>query len=108
MDDVPRDVVRATISYPLEKTMPMQLLERLSCAQLPLKIRDDNAIAKCKFLLAGNLIEADIPPLTHGRGKGAFAAQAIVMSVTNNGKAALDKLIHARETAKSFPFKSIT
>jgi hypothetical protein len=88
--------------------MPMQLLERLSCARLPMKIRDDDAIAKCKFLLAGNLIEADIPPLTHGQGKGAFAAQAIVMSVTNSGKAALAKLSRARKTANSFPFEAIT
>jgi hypothetical protein len=45
--------------------MPMQLLERLCDAQLPMAIHDDEDIAKCGVLRAAKLIESDLPPLLY-------------------------------------------
>jgi len=68
--------------------MPMQLLERLSCAQLPLDIDEDDDIGKCRVLRAARLIEADIPPVLHLRGRTSYAGHATVMCVTASGMAA--------------------
>ncbi len=77
----------------------MQLLERLCCARLPLKIVDDDDIEKCKVLLDARLIEADIPALNHGQRRSVFSAQAIVLCVTASGRAASANRSCARETS---------
>ncbi|MDM0109208.1 hypothetical protein QTH97_30015 [Variovorax sp. J22R24] len=66
----------------------MQLLERLNCAQLPMDIDEDDDIEKCRVLRAARLIEADIPPVLHLRGRTSYAGHATVMCVTASGKAA--------------------
>jgi hypothetical protein len=68
--------------------MPMQLLERLSCAQLPMDIDEDDDIGNCRVLRAARLIEADIPPVLHLRGRTSYAGHATVMCVTASGMAA--------------------
>ena len=73
----------------VSKTMPMQLLERLSCLQLPVKIRESNDIENCEVLRNAAFIEADLPPRLHGRGTSKFSGQAIVMKVTEAGLCAL-------------------
>jgi hypothetical protein len=69
----------------------MQLLERLSCLQLPAAIREATDIEKCEVLRNAAFIEADLPPMLHGRGTSKFSGQAIVMKVTEAGIAALPR-----------------
>ncbi|WP_422086769.1 hypothetical protein [Variovorax sp.] len=69
--------------------MPMQLLGRLCCAQLPLKIDDQDEILKCGVLRDAGLIEAELPPVAHQRGRTVYSGQATVMRVTLKGQAAL-------------------
>lgn len=72
--------------------MPMQLLDRLCRAQLPLKIEDPEEIQKCAVLRGAGLIEAELPPLLHPRGRWlAYSGQAIVLCVTSRGHAAAAK-----------------
>lgn len=68
--------------------MPMQLLCRLCCAELPLKLDDQEEIQKCELLRSAGLIEAELPPVIHERGRTVFSGQAIVMRVTPRGKSA--------------------
>ncbi|MDQ0074458.1 hypothetical protein J2W34_006282 [Variovorax boronicumulans] len=68
--------------------MPMTLLSRLCCAQLPLKIDDQSDIEKCDVLRAAQLIEADLPPVLHQRGRTVYSGQATVMRVTAKGQSA--------------------
>jgi len=69
--------------------MPMQLLERLCCAQLPVNIDDDDDIEKCSVLRAAQLIEAEIPPILHeDPGQAMYSGHATVMRVTARGRAA--------------------
>jgi hypothetical protein len=68
--------------------MPMQLLERLNCAHLPMDIDGDDDIEKCRVLRAARLIEADIPPVLHLRGRTSYGGHATVTCVTAVGKAA--------------------
>ncbi|WP_431113323.1 hypothetical protein [Variovorax paradoxus] len=63
----------------------MELLARLCCAHLPLKIHDLADIEKCDVLRAEQLIEADVPFVLHERGRSAFSGQATVMRVTAKG-----------------------
>ena len=68
--------------------MPMRLLNRLCCAQLPLKLDDQDEIQKCEVLRSSGLIEAELPPVLHERGRTVYSGQAIVMCVTPRGKSA--------------------
>ncbi|MDH6170853.1 hypothetical protein M2282_006033 [Variovorax boronicumulans] len=68
--------------------MPMTLLNRLCCTQLPLKIDDQDDIEKCNVLRTAQLIEADLPPVLHERGRTVYSGQATVMCVTAKGQAA--------------------
>ncbi len=68
--------------------MPMTLLSRLCCAQLPLQIDDQNDIQKCEVLRTAQLIEADLPPVLHERGRTVYSGQATVMRVTAKGQSA--------------------
>ena len=68
--------------------MPMQLLERLCCARLPMNIDAADDIEKCAVLCTARLIEADIPPVSHQRGATTYSGHATVMRVTAAGKAA--------------------
>ncbi|MBT2337074.1 hypothetical protein J7E49_24620 [Variovorax paradoxus] len=68
--------------------MPMTLLGRLCCAQLPLKIDDQSDIQKCDVLRAAQLIEADVPPMLHERGRSVYSGPATVMRVTAKGQSA--------------------
>jgi hypothetical protein len=63
-------------------TMPMQLLERLNCANLPMDIDEADDIEECRVLRAARLIEADIPPVLHLRGRSSYAGHATVICVT--------------------------
>ncbi|MDO9406252.1 MAG: hypothetical protein Q7T87_19665 [Polaromonas sp.] len=66
----------------------MQLLIRLCCAQLPLKLDDQEEIQKCDVLRSAGLIEAELPPVAHERGRTVYSGQAIVMRVTPRGQSA--------------------
>lgn len=71
--------------------MPMHLLAQLCCAQLPMKIEEDDDIEKCCALRAAELIEADIPPYSTflgARGHAKYSGHATVMRVTPKGHAA--------------------
>ena len=68
--------------------MPMQLLQRLCCARLPMNIDADDDIEKCAVLFTAKLIEADIPPASNRRGARTYAGHATVMRVTESGKTA--------------------
>jgi len=68
--------------------MPMTLLSRLCCAQLPLTIDDPSDIEKCDVLRTAQLIEADLPPVRHERGRPVYSGQATVMRVTAKGLSA--------------------
>ena len=48
--------------------MPMQLLERLCSADMPVTIDVHEDIEKCDLLRAARLIEADLPPFMHYQG----------------------------------------
>lgn len=65
--------------------MPMRLLERLRCAELPMNIDEDVDIEKCRVLRDAQLIQADIPPLLNERGGAKYAGHATVMCVTAIG-----------------------
>lgn len=69
-----------------ETEMPMRLLSRLCCAQLPLKLDDQQEIQMCDVLRNAGLIEAELPPVLHERGRTVYAGQAIVMRVTPLGQ----------------------
>lgn len=71
--------------------MPMKLLERLCCVQLPIHIDVAADIEKCEILRNAAWIEADLPPVLHGRGTSTFSGEAIVMRVTKAGVAALQR-----------------
>jgi len=68
--------------------MPMRLLSRLCCARLPLLIDDQAEIQMCNVLRSAGLIEAELPPLLHQRGRVVYSGQATVMRVTPKGHAA--------------------
>lgn len=68
--------------------MPMELLCRLCCARLPLRIGDQNEIQMCQVLRNAGLIEADLPPLRHQRGLTVYSGEATVMRVTPRGHSA--------------------
>jgi hypothetical protein len=68
--------------------MPMELLCQLCCAQLPMTLDDQLDIQKCDVLRAAQLIEADLPPVLHERGRTVYAGQATVMRVTAKGLSA--------------------
>lgn len=68
--------------------MPMHLLRRLCCARLPLLIDDQAEIRMCEVLHSAGLIEAELPPLQHQRGRIVYSGQATVMRVTPKGHAA--------------------
>lgn len=82
--------------------MPMQLLMRLCCTQLPKTIDDANEIKKCEVLRAAKLIEADIPPVIHHHGRITYSGQATVMCVTERGRAASEMRTHAPDTSASY------
>lgn len=65
--------------------MPMKLLGQLCCARLPMQLDDQLDIQKCDVLRAAQLIEADLPPVLHERGRSVYQGQATVMRVTANG-----------------------
>lgn len=65
--------------------MPMHLLSRLCCARLPLLIDDQAEIRMCDELRSAGLIEAELPPLLHQRGRVVYSGQATVMRVTPKG-----------------------
>lgn len=91
--------------------MPMQLLQRLCCAQLPMNIEGDDDIEKCTVLRAARLIEADIPPVLHSRGRSVYSGHATVMCVTPNGKVTSAMRGRAPESTAGFisnPAKSRT
>ena len=69
--------------------MPMQLLERLYSANMPMTIDAHEDIEKCDLLRAARLIEADLPPFIHCQGRTTYSGQATVMRVTARGEAAL-------------------
>ena len=88
--------------------MPMQLLERLNCAHLPMDIDEDDDIEKCEVLRTARLIEADIPPVLHLRGRNSYAGHATVMCVTESGKAAAGTRSRALASSTDyFPRKSV-
>jgi hypothetical protein len=68
--------------------MPMQLLERLCCAHLPMTLDAQEDIEKCAVLCTARLIDADMPPLRHVRGRTVYFGQVTVMRVTAKGEAA--------------------
>ncbi|MET3493183.1 hypothetical protein [Variovorax boronicumulans] len=68
--------------------MPMKLLVALCCARLPIQLSEPLDIEKCEVLLAAELIEADMPPVFHQRGRNVHAGQATVMRVTAKGQSA--------------------
>jgi len=69
--------------------MPMQLLERLCSATMPMTIDAHEDIEKCDLLRAAKLIEADLPPFIHHQGRITYSGQATVTGVTARGEAAL-------------------
>lgn len=69
--------------------MPFELLKRLCCAELPLKIEEQSEIDKLMVLMAAKLIEADLPPRRQERGHYCYTGSAIVMRVTPLGHAAM-------------------
>ena len=69
--------------------MPMQLLERLCSADMPMIIDAHEDIEKCDLLRAAKLIVADIPPFMHHQGRTTYSGQATVMWVTARGEEAL-------------------
>lgn len=71
--------------------MTMRLLCRLCCARLPLLIDDQEAIRMCGELRSAGLIEAEIPPWLHQRGRVVYAGQATVMRVTPKGHFAAEQ-----------------
>ncbi len=71
--------------------MPYELLERLCVARTPLTIDNQADIDKLIVLKAAQMIEADLPPVQFGRGHYCYAAQAVVMRVTPQGHAAIEK-----------------
>ena len=88
--------------------MPMRLLERLSCADLPVDLDENDDIEKCRVLRAARLIEADIPPVLHLRGRTSYAGHATVMCVTESGKAAVGTRNRAlARLTDNFPRKSV-
>jgi len=68
--------------------MPMKLLGQLCCARMPMQLHDQMDIQKCEVLRAAQLIEADLPPVLHERGRSVYAGQATVMRVTPKGLSA--------------------
>ncbi|MDM0117710.1 hypothetical protein QTI66_37025 [Variovorax sp. J22R133] len=85
--------------------MPMHLLVRLSCAQLPTELDGNDDIERCRVLRAARLIEADIPPVLHLRGRTSYAGHATVTCVTASGKAAVGTRTCA--LAENLPGKSV-
>lgn len=75
--------------------MPMQLLGRLCCARLPMQIVDQLDIQKCDVLRSAQLIEAELPPVVHQRGRTVYSGQATVMRVTDKGHSAAKQ--HSRQ-----------
>jgi hypothetical protein len=71
--------------------MPMQLLERLCEAQLPMAINDDEDIAKCDVLRTAKLIEAHVPPVLYELKRAMYSAPATVLRVTASGESATGK-----------------
>lgn len=69
--------------------MPMQLLERLCSADMPMTVDAHEDIEKCDLLRAAKLIVADIPPFMHHQGRTTYSGQATVRRVTARGEAAL-------------------
>jgi hypothetical protein len=67
----------------------MRLLGRLCCVQLPVHIDDQDEIQICDVLRSAGLIEADLPPVLHQRGRTVYSGQATVMRVTAKGWSAL-------------------
>ena len=66
--------------------MPLALLQRLSCIQLPTQIEAQGDIDKMLLLRAAGLIEADLPPAAEVQGRHLYAGQAIVMALTRRGQ----------------------
>lgn len=71
--------------------MPYELLERLCVARTPLTIDNQADIEKLQVLKAAQMIEADLPPVLFTRGHYCYAAHAVVMRVTPQGHAAIEK-----------------
>ena len=72
-----------------ELTMPYELLERLRCTKLPIKIDDQDEIDKLLTLRTEGLIDADIPLSQERRGHHSWCGSAIVMQVTPRGQLVL-------------------
>jgi len=53
-----------------------------------MNIDADDDIEKCAVLFTDKLIEADIPPVSNGRGARTYSGHATVMRVTESGKTA--------------------
>ena len=83
--------------------MPMILLRRLRCSQLPIDLRTQSDIEKCVVLSMSHLIDADVPPLRHGAGHAIYSGHATVMRLTEQGMAALEHDEDAPTAASAAP-----
>ena len=68
--------------------MPMKLLARLCAAEGPTEVFDQDDIEKLAVLRSAALVEADIPPLLVEDGCCRYTGPAILLTVTNEGRAA--------------------
>ena len=69
------------------ETMPFTLLKRLRAAQLPLMIEDQEDIDKLVILKASELVEAAIPKMRRPSGLHRYDDPAVVLRVTDKGRA---------------------
>ena len=67
--------------------MPFTLLKRLRAAQLPLMVEDQEDIDKLVVLKATELIEAEIPRMRRPSGPHRYDDPAVVLRVTERGRA---------------------
>ncbi|CAN5910272.1 hypothetical protein BH11PSE13_BH11PSE13_42430 [soil metagenome] len=88
--------------------MPMNLLRRLRCSQLPIDLRTQSDIEKCVVLSRAHLIDADVPPLRHGAGHTIYSGHATVMRLTEQGMAALARDEDAPPAASTVPATTLT
>ena len=66
----------------------MKLLARLCAAEGPTEVFDQDDIEKLAVLRSSALVEADIPPLLVEDGCCRYTGPAILLTVTNEGRAA--------------------
>jgi hypothetical protein len=66
----------------------MKLLERLCAAEVPIQVFDQDDIEKLAVLRSAALVEADIPPMIVEDGCCRYMGPAILLKVTNEGRAA--------------------